>query len=80
MIKCEICKKEYKSLQAISNHLIKTHKDFNSKIYFDNFISKNNICPICNKEKKFKNLIRGYDKTCGNKKNFEYIVIMKKKY
>lgn len=63
MFICEICKKEFVSLQALSNHLCHSHK-INSKetkqLYYDTYMKKEpeGHCLLCNKLTHFQSLNR----------------------
>jgi hypothetical protein len=63
MMICNICKNNFKN---ITLHLKYSHKEISIQDYYKS-INVIEYCPICNKEKKFKNLTSGYQKTCGNK-------------
>jgi hypothetical protein len=72
-MKCEICQKEYKDFNALSNHITSVHKDITKKEYYLKYINKDEnfsiICPYCNvKEKKFESLPKGFKGNCCDKK------------
>lgn len=67
-MKCSICNKECKNLNALSSHITKSHKDISHKYYYDTYMSlskTNNICQTCGKETPFINLAVGYKKHCN---------------
>jgi hypothetical protein len=66
-MKCEICKKEFKNIKSIANH-IKIH-NLSSNEYYDIYLKKENegICLICHNKTLFKNIINGYKKYCSIK-------------
>lgn len=68
---CQICNREFRDLSGLSQHISSYHKEINKKQYYDDFILENpedKLCPICGREKKFKNRgFSGYYKTCASK-------------
>lgn len=68
-MRCAICNKECKGLQALSNHLGLSHqikgKDKKQQ-YYDQYMKKENeeICPKCGKLNHFQSLNRGYTNYC----------------
>ncbi|MFW9952650.1 MAG: hypothetical protein ACFFKA_21215, partial [Candidatus Thorarchaeota archaeon] len=67
MEKCKECKKEFKNLNGLSNHLSKTHK-IKYKDYYDFYykIEGEGVCPVCGKEPHFRSDTK-YKKFCSNK-------------
>jgi len=67
-MKCQLCNKEYKSLQGLGCHISKKHT-MPLEDYYDKFISKQEKpkCKICNKPVKFKNFSKGYLTYCSKK-------------
>jgi len=72
MIKCEICKKTFKSLKALASHIV-VH-NIKVKDYYDTFIkTKDNIClnygtvGDCKKFTNFKSITVGYHDYCSKK-------------
>ena len=65
MVDCKICFKKYKSHQALMRHISK-HK-LSSKKYYDLFFKNKSegSCLECQKETKFKNSRKGYNKFCS---------------
>lgn len=66
-MKCELCNKEFKSLQSLGLHLSHSHKDISHKEYYDKYLKKDGdgICPVCGKETKWKGGLHGYARTCS---------------
>ena len=53
MIKCKLCNRELKNLNALSAYVTKSHKDITQQYYYDTFIrpiGHKNICPTCGKQ------------------------------
>ena len=76
MIQCEVCKKEFKTIKSLSQHLAhpltkKNHYILTTKEYYDKFLKneKEGICKIngCSKETTFVNLDKGYLEYCSHK-------------
>jgi len=76
LIICEECKKEFKSLKSLAQHLgnrttKKTHICLTTKKYYDKFLKVGNegVCKIegCRNSTIFVNLIEGYLKYCSHK-------------
>ena len=68
-IECQICYKKLVSSIALSQHLVKGHKELSIREYYDRYLkqkSDEGICPECKKETKFMGL-GGYQKHCGLK-------------
>lgn len=67
MIKCELCNREFKSLQSLGLHLSHSHKDVSHKDYYDTHLKKegDGICPVCGKPTKWKGGLHGYARTCS---------------
>ncbi len=71
MFICEICGKEFESIQGLSIHITKSHKNqMTIEEYYLTYINSNkqNNCnnPNCTNKTKFRNLKVGYDKYCSN--------------
>ena len=68
MIKCQICGKEYKSIQPLSKHITAIH-NIDKKLYYDMYLKQldEGIChrKNCNKETSFYGMNRGYNKYCS---------------
>lgn len=76
MIKCKLCNKDFKNLNALSSHVTKSHKDITQQYYYDTFIrpiGHKNICPTCGKTTDFISIGYGYkthcNKICSNMDN-----------
>ena len=71
-INCEICHKEFKSIQKLSHH-IRMHKIM-VKEYYDTYMKTYNegICPVCGKETTFRGLSTGYLECCSSKCSNNY--------
>ncbi len=72
MVKCEICKREFKNLKSISIH-IRVH-NIKAKDYYDKYLKiEDNICLNygkvngCKKYTNFKNIVTGYHEYCSTK-------------
>lgn len=68
IFKCVFCGKEIYH-NRFKSHIIDNH-NIAPKEYYDTYIlsnEKDKIC-ICGKEKKFLNIVQGYNKTCGDDK------------
>ena len=65
ILKCEICNKEFNSVQSLSNHIARGHKR-SIQNYYDEFILKNNEdkCLECGKKTTFINYRLGYHRFC----------------
>ena len=59
---CKICNSEFSKF-GFPSHIKRTHK-MDSKLYYDTYIGKPNIC-ICGKETPFIGLDQGYRKYCS---------------
>ena len=65
MIICEICKKEFKSLNALGNHIAKSEK-ISVKEYYNKYLLKNNENKCyCGNDTRFISLGQGYSKNCS---------------
>lgn len=66
MVKCNICGKEYKSIQPLSKHISSYH-NFGKQAYYDKYMKQPNegICLICNKPTHFYGMDRGYNIYCS---------------
>ena len=62
---CQICGKEYKSIQSLSKHLNKHNID--KQAYYDMYFKKPNesICKCCGKRTYFHGMGKGYNKYCS---------------
>jgi len=72
-VRCEICKREFKNVIAISTHIHQTHK-IKSKDYYDHYVKTNSndgICKMytkvssCKKHTRFISCITGYSDFCS---------------
>ena len=65
---CQICNRNFKSKLSEIRHVSQAHNK-TSKEYYDLFYKKEieDVCPVCNKETKFLNIVEGYTKTCSHK-------------
>lgn len=65
MIKCEICKKDFKKIRT---HLTVSHKT-NAKEYYDKFIRRQNegFCITCGEETTFISFTKGYLRACSSR-------------
>lgn len=63
--KCEICSKIFASVQSLSNHIARGHKQ-SIQSYYDKFVLKNDEdkCLECGKKTTFINYRLGYHKFC----------------
>lgn len=61
---CKICNKSFSSL---GSHIRHSHKEYNNKKYYDEFMKKNGegICKECGKPTNFISLSKGYYKYCS---------------
>lgn len=89
MVKCEICNKELVDYQALSNHLTRTHKYKDKKLYYDTYIKTEDEgkCKTCGKPTSFIKLSAGYRTYCGHscvflneESLFKYRTTMKERY
>ena len=62
MYKCEICKKEFKTLKGLSSHISQVHKFISIKDYYIKYFSDGeHLCKECNEPlKDFISLSRGF--------------------
>lgn len=67
MFTCQICGKEYKNIQGLSQHIGAFHKNITKEEYYLTYmkINDNRICPICGKPTRFLGLSYGYQKHCS---------------
>ena len=65
MITCQICGKEYKSIQPLSKHITSFH-NMSKQLYYDKYMKQLNegICPVCNRPTNFYGMNRGYNTYC----------------
>ena len=67
---CQICKKEFKTLQSLGSHTTQLHKITKEEYYkqyiltLPNFISS---CKNCGNPTRFISLVKGYSRCCGNR-------------
>ncbi len=68
-MRCELCQKEFKSINGLQIHLKQIHKLKELESYYLKYIndSDDQYCEICGNRKKFNGFAHGYMKTCGNK-------------
>lgn len=67
--KCKLCNKEFNSVQSLSNHIARGHKQ-NIKDYYDKFVKSNEMegkCLNCGNNTTFINYSLGYHKFCSIK-------------
>ena len=66
IFKCELCNKEFKSINSLSKHMCNNHKNLDRKNYYDTYIKSadEGICENCRKSTSYINLIQGYDTLC----------------
>jgi len=64
-ITCKICKREFKNMNYLSSHVVKTHKI--SQEYYDKFLKQpiDGICKICGKPTKYRSIGNGYKNCCS---------------
>ncbi len=64
---CKVCQKNINA-RGFGNHLKKIH-NLTSKEYYDKFYKSINegICPVCNKNTKFRGITNGYATYCSSK-------------
>jgi hypothetical protein len=62
---CKICKREFKNMNYLSSHVIKTHKI--SQEYYDKFIKQpaEGVCKICGNPTEYKSIGKGYENCCS---------------
>lgn len=62
---CLECNQSFESKSKLSYHIFHTH-NLTSKMYYDKHLKKDNdgICLNCGRPTLFKNLVRGYKKSC----------------
>jgi hypothetical protein len=86
---CEICEKNYKSIQSLSNHKRKFHPKVSQKVIQNGVkvsqkvsqndekvsqkVSKKIICKVCKKEYKHKQSLWRHEKKCNKKDYLEKI-------
>lgn len=70
-MKCAICDKDFVSLKALSAHISQKHDEYardRNRLYYDSFIdTSEHKCPYCGADRKFLNLVKGYNTTCGSR-------------
>jgi len=78
MVKCEICKKNFKNNVGLGVHINK--HNINSKEYYDMYLKKDGegICPTCGKSTKYLCFAKGYAKHCSNKCTYNDLVVREK--
>ena len=88
-IKCLICGEQtkYQNYKLFTrHHLYIDHSDVSTKQYYDKYILKykENVCPLCNKEKGFISILNGYHDYCSdllcNSKNEEIKIKISKTF
>ncbi len=68
MFKCEICGKEFDSINGLSNHINKSHKnEMTTEEYYLKYIGEKGKCKECGKDMKFVGLRDGYLTFCSVK-------------
>lgn len=62
---CLECNQSFESKSKLSYHIFHTH-NLTSKMYYDKHLKKDNdgVCLNCGRPTLFKNLVRGYKKSC----------------
>lgn len=78
--RCEICdcvlsgNTATTAIKSFSNHLKKEHNIYNSKLYYDTYVRKENEgkCPVCGKETTFISIGKGYERFCNQTCSAEY--------
>lgn len=66
---CQICNKSCYNFRSLAIHVNKQHK-INKQEYYDKYLikdEKEKYCTVCGNEASFKNLSKGYFKTCSIK-------------
>ena len=48
MLKCELCKREFKNYTSLGSHISQSHRDITTKGYYDKFIKTIYINPKLN--------------------------------
>lgn len=68
-MKCEICGKDCKNAQSLSNHIGTRHKDWSKEEYYLQYlkINDNHFCPVCGNITPFLGLPYGFQKHCSAK-------------
>lgn len=69
-IRCELCKRNMKSLKGLKKHLSMAHPEIDRKEYYNAYLKPENEssqCPYCGKEKGFFDKGMFYWSTCGDK-------------
>ena len=71
-LECQICKKEFKSVQSLIGHITnKKYHNMSIKNYYNLYIKSKNedICERknCNNKTKFHSFSKGYRRFCGYK-------------
>ena len=77
--KCEICNKEFSSMNGLAKHVVFSHKPVSKEQYFLRYLStdeatSNPIC-YCGTKKKFRRMGEGYRQCCSptcNRNRVEY--------
>lgn len=67
MVKCEICSKEFKTINGLSKHITASHKDTTTEEYYNRYINESSRLCYCGNEKNFRSLFVGYLKYCSPK-------------
>ena len=66
---CKLCNKNFQSVQGLSNHIARGHKQ-SIKDYYDKFVKvdeREGKCLNCDNDTKFINYTLGYHKFCSLK-------------
>lgn len=69
MFTCKICGQSFEKRAQLTSHIQYSHKEYNSKTYYDKFLKKEGegFCKTCGKPTLFKGLFNGYQTYCGIK-------------
>ena len=63
MFECEICKKQFKGINALSAHI--SEHGLSKPEYFDRYLGWGGYCCVCGMKTKFLNIVKGYVQTCS---------------
>ena len=80
-MECELCNKEFSSIQYLSIHISRKHKEITREEYYNKFLKKDNndgFCKNCKKRTRFRGL-DGYSNYCNTKCSNSHKEVMLKK-
>jgi hypothetical protein len=70
--RCNLCDKEFNSLESLNKHFSMSHKDKSTRDYYLEYInpSVNTLCKFCKNPAKFKGFTKGFHIICESKECF----------